>query len=245
MSTRQLRAVVVGRQDYGEADRIVRLLSAELGRISVLARHARKSRRRFGGRLDLSNVLTVTVKRGRGELYLLTDCDLEAGHPHLRGDLYRLSLAGYACELCAGLAQEDRPEPRLFGLLEVALLVLEAASSEPARAFRAGLEAKALTFGGLTPSLEGCAVCHEGLDEPLAWSPEAGGACHRRCADGEAISPRWVAAVEAARRTPLRDLVDVELPPGPRWALHELYRWQVGKPLKSAEVLAAVEPTAG
>ncbi len=242
---RHLRAIVVGRQDYGEADRILRLMTAELGRISVLARHARKSRKRFGGRLDLGNVLEVGLKRGRGELYLLTDCELHAGHPHLRNDLYRISLAGYACELCGGLAQEDRPEPRLFGLLEVALLVLEACTSGPGLAYRAGLEAKALTFAGFTPSLERCAVCDEALVSPLAWSPSAGGAVHRHCGEGEEVTPDWVAAVEAARRTPLRDLVDRRLPSGPRWALHELLTWQVGRPLKSADVLGAVEAGPG
>ena len=242
---RHLRAVVVGRQDYGEADRILRLLTGELGRVSVLARHARKSRKRFGGRLDLGNVLEVGLKRGRGELYLLTDCELVAGHPHLRSDLYRISLAGYACELCGGLAQEDRPEPRLFGLLEVALLVLEACTEGPALGFRAGLEAKALTFAGLTPALERCAVCDEALEAPLAWSPSAGGAVHRHCGEGEGVELAWVQAVERARRTPLRELVDQGLPFGPLWGLHELLAWQVGRPLKSAEVLSAVEAVPG
>lgn len=111
---------MVGHVDYGERDRIVRLLCPDHGRISALARGARGSTRRFAGALDLGNRVEAMLRPGAGELWHLQEASLLRGVEGLRSDLGRLSLMAYACELCAALAREHHPEPRLFGLLDTA-----------------------------------------------------------------------------------------------------------------------------
>ena len=140
---RTCQAIVLGHVDYGEADRIVRLITAEEGRIAAMARGARRSKRRFAGTLDVGNRVMVQLRTGKGSLPVITEVHLEEGHPHVRGDLTRITQMAYACELVASLARENHAEPKLFGLLQVALLVLDGAIEAPGTVFRWGLEAKA------------------------------------------------------------------------------------------------------
>lgn len=241
-----MTAVVVGRHDYGEADRIVRLLSPTHGKVAALARRARRGGRRYDGALEVGNRVQATLRRGRGELWHLVQMKLLDGRLHVRNDLVNLALLAYACELSGELARPDHAEPRLFGLLEMALVVLDAVTAPPSEAFRLGLESKALSFAGFTPSLTRCAVCGEGWDAPgtseLRYAPGAGGVVHLECHAGAPVSAAWAQAVEGARRTPLRGLVDAPLPPGPRWALADQIAWQLGRPLKSRGVLEALLP---
>lgn len=243
---RETTAVVVGLVDYGEADRIVRLLSPDLGRVSALARGVRRGGKRFRGALEPGNRLDVTLRQGRTDLLLLTDAKLVDGRLHVRNDIVTLSLMAYACELMGELSRPAHAEPKLFGLLEMALLVLDASTEAPSPAFRLGLEAKALTFAGLAPSLVVCPSCSLPLDSsPQVLAPALGGVAHRACQDGDTVPPGWAAAVEGFRRTPLRELVDTAPPPDPLWGLSDLLIWHLGRNLKSRAVLQAVAPLPG
>jgi DNA repair protein RecO (recombination protein O) len=237
-SAEQLDAVVVGHQDYRESDRIVRLLTPTRGRVDALARGARKSRRRFSAALDIGNALRVTVKRGRGSLDFLEDVDLVDDRLHIRTDLVRITLASFACELCASAARADRPEPRLFGLLQMALTVLDATEGAPAEAWRAGLSVKAATFAGLRPHLTACAICAQPATEPMGWRPLGGGAVHKSCDPAApAVSLEWLQAVHRALRTPLRHLVDATLPAGPHSTLSHSIEDQLGRPFATRILL--------
>jgi DNA repair protein RecO (recombination protein O) len=235
--------IVVGRHDFGESDRIVRLLTPGEGRVGVLARGARAGRSRWAV-LDLGCHARVRTRPGRGDLEPLVDVELLDARVHLRSSLGRLSLAAYACELCGALARDGHPEPRLFGLLEMALLLLDAAEADPGPAFRAALEAKALTFAGVAPVLDRCAVCNEPVANEMVFAPSAGGLVHRGCAPAEAglrpVTAAHAAALEHARRAPLRDVLDGALPPGPTALLHDAIAHHLGRPLASRAVLDAL-----
>ncbi len=212
-------AVVLGMVNYGERDRIVRLLTPELGRVSALARGARGSRRRFGGTLDLGARLRVMLRRGRGELWHLQEAELVEPRLGLRDSLLSMGLLSYGTELVGAFAREHHAEPRLFGLLEVFLTVLDAATAPPGSMFRAGLEIKTLTVAGFAPILLRCVRCGEALEGLAHVSMEGGGALHRDCGAGEPVDAEFLHALERARMTRLVELLDLELPPGPAWLL--------------------------
>ncbi len=242
-------AIVVGLVDFGEADRVVRLLSPDHGLVAALARRARSSRRRFGGALDLGNKVEAALRPGRGELWHLDAARLLDGRLHAHGDVERLGLLAYTAEVAGALARPHHPEPRLFGLLDVAGVLLDSVTAPPSPLFRMAFEAKALTFAGLRPALDRCAGCGRPFDagEERAFAPWAGGAVHPACQAGATpVPPGWTEAVEAARRTPLRELVDAAPPPGPRWLLADAIEAHLGRALRSRRVLAAIAgPPAG
>lgn len=211
--------IVVGRLDQGESDRIVRLLSPEHGLVSVWVRNARRARSAGAG-LDLAARVRVGARLGRGELWSLASAEVLDPRLPLRGSLARTGLAAWACELCATLATRDHPEPRLYGLLETALLLLDAASHTPGAAFQAGLEGKALTFAGVAPVLDRCVACARPLEEAMVFVAGGGGVHHPDDVPADAVAPvaaprGLLLALERARRQPLRDSLDLDLPDGP------------------------------
>ena len=87
---------MVGIQNHREADRIVRLLVPEQGRITALARSARSSTKRFGGALDIGNRLEVSLRppKSADGWWGLDSAILEDGRIHARSDLERLGFDG-------------------------------------------------------------------------------------------------------------------------------------------------------
>jgi len=238
--TDPLLAVVVGAVDYGEADRVVRLFSAEEGRSAVMARHARSSRRRFRGALDLGTRVRVRRKKGRGGLPLLTGVDVVQVPNRARADLDRIALLAYGCEVCAGLAPEDHEAPRLFKLLVTWLDLLESEGPIGA-ASRIALESKALTFAGLSPALLTCPRCAFPLDDPAVFDPEAGGGLHLHCGSGRAVRADVLREIEDLRRTPLADTAGRVADPTVRWLLSDFVRHHLGRDLRTRHLLEELE----
>lgn len=239
----RLQAIVVGHVDLGERDRILRLLCAEHGRLSAVARGLRGSTRRFGGSLDTGNKVELVLHPGRDELWTIDEAQLIDGRSGVRQDLVRLTLLAHVCELCAALAREGQAEPRLYGLLDMAATLLDAMTAPPGRAFRVAVEAKALSFAGLAPSLDRCPACGQAPADPMCFLVDRGGGVHLHCgAGGPPVDAAWLQAVERARRTPLKELVDAKLPPGPDQVLAEMIEAHSHRELRARRVLQALEP---
>lgn len=236
--TDPIEAVVVGHVDIGESSRILRLLTGPEGRIAAMARQARSSRKRYAGLLELGNRLRVRRTRGRGELPNLGEVSLISAPVRARADLLRLAQLAYGVEVCAALAPEHHEAHKLFTLLVHWLDLLEG-DEAPGPASREALEAKALTFAGLTPALYRCAACGERLDEPAVWAPGAGGATHARCSGGSPIPLETVARMEVLRRTPLADTPGLPGPAG--WWLGDFLQHHLGRALTARSLLAEVE----
>ena len=197
-------AIVVGGLDYGEADRIMTLLTRDRGRLKGIARSAKKSRKRFGAALELLCKIQVRfVERPGAELARLESCDLVDAYPGLRSDLGRLAGATYAAEVAREAAREREAATALFDLLDHFLTRL---ANGP---FDLGLvrvfELRALTILGWRPELGRCARCGGSLpeDRPLLFVAESGGLLCPRCgsgARGAPLSPGTRKTLEAAQR---------------------------------------------
>jgi len=233
-----VEGIVVGGLEIGEADRIVYLLSDTQGRHRAVARGARSSKKRFAGKLDPGCRLELTTRGRRGGLPTITHLELVSGPRRAREDLDRLALLTYACEICGSLATEHQPAPKLFGLLATWLLLLEGPVT-PAVPARIALEAKALTFAGLTPALGRCAACGQALDDPAVFDADAGGGMHQHCGAGRSISCGSLARFEAWRRTPMRELVDSDEQVATKegWLLSDFIGHQLGRQLRSRGLL--------
>jgi len=130
MRKAQSEAIVLRLTDYGEADRIVSLFTLDQGRISGVARGAKRSRKRFGGALESFAHLRLQLQLGSG-LPTLLSADILSIFPGVRADLAKIGCAAYACELVERLTPEAEPNPRLFRLLFCYLERLDQAPSSP------------------------------------------------------------------------------------------------------------------
>ena len=97
------RALLLRSVDYGEADRVVTLLTERFGRVAAMARGARRSQKRFGGALSPLCVLSVELRPGRGELWTLSGARIEAACLRLLPDLPRMNGCFAGLELLRAL----------------------------------------------------------------------------------------------------------------------------------------------
>jgi DNA repair protein RecO (recombination protein O) len=149
-----LDAIVLHQRNYSESHKIVELFTAEHGRISVLARGARASRRRFAGVLDLFAHIQAEVKTS-GSLWTLTGAELIAGRFGLRGNLDAFQAASTLCETVRLLCPEHYSLSIVYGALCDGLSALDSAQFSRATEFYSGI----LRATGILPDAEHCCRC--------------------------------------------------------------------------------------
>lgn len=148
--------------DYGDADRIVTLLTAAHGKISALAKGARSSRRRFGAALSSFGFGEAMLEERRGQdLWSLSDLHVTRGFPNLPHELSRFGHAAYACELCLHLCPPHVPEPEVLRLLVTLLDYLDGLplTDKPSPLALRIFELRLLSEVGLALQLYDCAAC--------------------------------------------------------------------------------------
>jgi DNA repair protein RecO (recombination protein O) len=144
--------------DYGEADRVLTLLTRSEGKVSVLAKGARRSKRRFAGALEPFSILRVEVAAGRSGLARLESATIARAFPKLLGDLSRMTTAGALLGLVRELSVEAVADPEVFDDVVTLLEALDARElSESALAVCFQLQL--LSRAGFSPRLDACGSC--------------------------------------------------------------------------------------
>ena len=215
MSTYRDTGVVLRTYRLGEADRIVVIMTAQHGKVRAVAKGVRKTKSRFGGRLEPLSHVEALLHQGSGELQTVTGVELVRSHRRTREDSYRLGVGLVGAEAMLRLFPEQEQNPRAFAALTRFLDVLD---ELPSQASRPALDALALSFqlkllwlSGYLPHFTSCAECG-GSGALVAYSARAGGAVCRTCANGAlAMSAAGVAGIEGLLATPLADAGTVPL----------------------------------
>jgi DNA repair protein RecO (recombination protein O) len=176
-------AVVLRSLRYGEADRILHLYTAEHGRLGAIAKGVRKSRSRFGGRLEPCARVALVLHRGRSDLMTVTGADTIASHAHLREHAGALDGAVRACDAVNRLFGDGEPHPPAFHLLCNELALLDRAPERATWGNQLAFRLKLLVAAGLAPQLGSCAACGEGEDL-VGFSGAAGGVVCSACEAG-------------------------------------------------------------
>jgi DNA repair protein RecO (recombination protein O) len=176
-------AIVLRSIRYGEADRILHLYTPAYGRLSAIAKGARRARSRFGARLEPFFYVRAVLHQGRGELLTVTSVDTVATHGGLRDHAATLDAAARACDAVTRLFETSDPHPEVFGLLanELALLHRDVAHARPANGLAFRL--KLLLAAGIVPQLAACAMCGE-TEHLSGFSGAAGGVVCTACEAG-------------------------------------------------------------
>lgn len=187
MSLYRDHAIVLRTHKLGEADRIVSFVTERHGKIRAVAKGVRKTRSKFGARLEPTSHVAVQLYEGR-ELDIVTQAESVDHFRVVREDLDRLTRAVTMLEAVDQLSLEREPNPDLYRMLLGALRALAQRNSP---LVVAAFHWKLLALEGFRPMVEGCVSCGEeaGL---VAFDPIEGGllcATHRR---GTRVSPEAV-----------------------------------------------------
>lgn len=111
------KAIVLRRTNYGEADRILQLLTPEHGKVSVIAKSARREKSKLAGGIELFAVCDVTFLPGKGEMGTLTGARLDTFFAHILDNYERLQLGYEAIKQISRVA-DTVDEPAFFELLK-------------------------------------------------------------------------------------------------------------------------------
>jgi len=208
--TYKTEAVVLRSFRFGEADRVLHVYTADRGRVGAVAKGVRRTKSRFGGRLEPLSHVELMLHQGTGELQTVTGVSLIHSHHEAREDSYRLGVGLVGAEAMLRLFTEQEANERAFTALTRFLDRLDQiASRAPARPF---LDALALSFqlkllwlSGYMPHLDTCVEC--GAEEGLVgYLPSAGGAVCRACGPGTiSLSPEGLGGIRALLSSPLAD----------------------------------------
>ena len=128
MKSIRTRAIVLRRTNYGEADRILQLITPQ-GRQSVMARGVRKEKSRLAGGIELFAVSDIVIGQGKGELGILTSARLLQFYRHIMEDYDRMQFA-YETLKRVATASEMVDEPEWYDVAAEVLMALDAASIE-------------------------------------------------------------------------------------------------------------------
>lgn len=235
MSAWRSAALLLRAVDYGESDRVVTLFTRERGKVSAIARGARKSKRRFAGGLQPFVLLSASFLRGRGALALLDSIEASHIYSGLLADLDRMSAGWAMLELVDQFQGPEAPAPALWDQLEAGLRALEHCEQprDPWMRFAGSL----LRLDGLAPELDACQACRRPW--PFAGARlglHEGGLWCSACAAGRgvAVSP---AAVEG-----LQLLLDGQAAGTEAQALlGRLLESHAGRPLRAAAFALSTE----
>lgn len=206
------QGIVLRTMRLGEADRIVTFLTQGSGKVRAVAKGVRKTKSRFGGRLEPFSHVDLMLYRGR-ELDIVTQAETISSFRPIREDYACFAAAEVLAEATERIVQERERSIRVFMLVLSALRALATGAAE------AGLVADAFllrlaSVAGFRPVLDACAEC--GAPGPHGhFSIAQGGAVCAGCRAGGAarvgettmpylanlMDDGWAAAVpEEARR---------------------------------------------
>ncbi|MEW5734383.1 MAG: DNA repair protein RecO [Thermodesulfobacteriota bacterium] len=182
-------AVPLRLTQYGDDDLMVTLYTRHEGRVSVAAKSARKSRKRFGTSLDLFTELSVMYgqTRNRKGLPVLSESAAERQFPVIRQDVTLAAYAGSWTELLLHATAEGEKSEEIYRLYVSALTLLDS------RAYRedilhAWFCIRFLTLSGVGPSISECVQCRKRLPEDargkVAFRFASGGILCKDCAAG-------------------------------------------------------------
>ena len=210
--TYKTEAVVLRSLRFSEADRILHHYTRDRGRIGAIAKGVRKTKSRFGARLEPLSHVELVLHEGSGELQTVTGVDLIASHHETRENRYPLAAGLIGAEAMLRLFGEPEANARAFEALARFLDLLDAVAA-PAGEARPELDPLALSFqlkllwlSGYLPHVIACVEC--GAGELVGFSARAGGAvCREHTAGAFSVSPEGLAGIEQLLSVPLADAV--------------------------------------
>lgn len=215
-ATYRVRALALRKTKLGESDLIVTLLAADGCQIRAVAKGARKTKSRFGARLEPFSVADLMLSPGRS-LEIVTEAETVTSHDALRSDYDRLRAASVIVDFLDKVSVECQAEERLFALATATLDAIEIAAIGDLRSLVATFLVKGMAMQGYRPQLAACACCAAATDrEDVRFSLAAGGVVCPACA-GADLSVVPVAAdvpvvIDALLRTKLADIAALGVP---------------------------------
>lgn len=206
MSLFSTQGIVLRTQKLGEADKLLTFFTLHRGKLSGVAKRARKMRNTFGASLEpFSHINMVFFERRPGTLVHVNQCSILTSFSGIQKDLAGISVAGRMARLVSLLTPESEPNSRIFKLLLLGLHQITKGEQDLELILRF-FEIHLLNYSGYRPKVDLCLRCQEApISGKIFFSAEAGGTlcegCHRiALTKGEPVSKGTLAFLSQSLR---------------------------------------------
>ena len=159
MATYKTKGIILKRSNFGEADRLVTILTENHGKIRVLAKGSRKIKSKLAGHLELFCLSKIILAEGRN-LDIVTDAKITKCFLNLRGNLAATHLANYLAEVIDKMTDEGERHAEIFVLMEELLDEIDGENTPLVISY---FELKFLTELGYEPQVYHCVLCKKDL----------------------------------------------------------------------------------
>lgn len=244
-SFRSSRAFLVRAADIGETDRRLTFFTEAAGLAAVVAKAARRSRKRFGGGLQKYLLLEVTWTEDPGRMGVLTSAVIRESFWEIAAAWEKVRYADHLLEICASLFPQPGPKPKVFAFVLAGFRSLSA-GERPVSVARK-LEAVFLALGGWGPDLSGCRSCGREesrtfrfiVSEARLLCEDCAGQRGARLSQGAVRTWRalQMASPATVGRIRVSDMILDEF----QYVIPEYLEWNLGRPLRSL----GADPAAG
>ena len=238
--------IVLKNRAYGESNKMVTLMTKEAGKVTVMARGAKKPTSRLAGVTQsfMHGVFVVQKNSGMGTLQ---QGEHISSMRHIQTDIYATAYASYIVELVDRLVDEG-PEPFAFDVLQQALYAIEEEYDPEAIALF--VDWKLLPYTGVQPILHACASCGS-IEGEFAFSFSQGGFLCHRCFHKDQyiirLSPTQLKLIRMFYSLPIDQIGKLDLKKGTKQFIKKIvttiYEEQTGIRLKSRTFLEQIERT--
>ena len=172
-------AIVLRSLNKGEADRLVILYTERRGKLSALAKGARKPQNSLAPLTQLFAYSHLLLVKGK-TFFIITQGRLKHSFLSLIEDMERFAFASSIVELLDRMTEEEEADKDVFDNLLAHLYVMEKAK-DPELIARSW-ELKLLSHLGYKPELENCLICGRKVEGDVFFSPSNGGVICQKCA---------------------------------------------------------------
>ncbi len=175
---RTVQGIVLRSMDYGEGNKIISLFTMELGKVSLMARGAKKVKSRHAAVTQLFTYGDFVFYKQSGHMGTLNSAEIIDAHHPLREDLHRSAFAAYLVEMTDRMLGDEEGNPFMFEQLQASLKAIE--EDKDMQIVTHLYEMKMLALSGYLPVTDCCVSC-ESVQELGFFSPDMGGILCSRC----------------------------------------------------------------
>ncbi|MEK9198746.1 DNA repair protein RecO [Ureibacillus sp. FSL E2-3493] len=239
--------IVLKSRSYGESNKIVTIMTREVGKVTVMARGAKKPTSRLAGITQTFMHGVYVVQRGSG-MGTLQQGEHLASMRHIQTDIVATAYASYIVELLDRIVEEGSPEPFAFEVLQQALHAIEEEYDPEAIALF--VDWKLLPYTGVQPMLHACASCGA-IEGEFAFSFAQGGYLCHRCFHLDPyiirLTPTQLKLIRMFYSVPIDQIGKLDLKKGTKQFIKKIvstiYEEQTGIRLKSRSFIEQLERT--
>lgn len=211
MSLYKTKGIVLKTHKLGESDRIVTILTGSHGKVSAVAKGIRKTKSKFGSRLEPFTHVEMLLYKGRN-LDIVTQAEIIDSFSEIRENFDRITFGSAMLDLVNKVSMEGETDFTLYKLLHRSLEVISKLEKN-FRLLLIAFDIKLMSISGYMPKLEHCAVCGKSPGTRMRFNYERGGitceACNLPSRESIVITSAAAEVFKKLLRLPLSEVIDL------------------------------------